>query len=213
LFWLWQCTEFFVICWKIGGNEVCPSLPKTYSFVGSRRRDSKVDCVLLCGSSGADVTAESNSSWTTRSLMETQYNTIQSNNNNNNYTIQKKSKECVNTDTIFHQQLETELKQKYQQSFPNSTHQCCSQIVFVPRTNQSNRASEKINDFAHTPPTVWPPRHRKITIPGGPLTTTRLFANISYRGQTKQSNEHNQRAHLTDDRRGPSESQRKYLNI
>jgi hypothetical protein len=32
---------------------------------------------LLCGSSGADVTAESDSSWTTRPLMETQYNTEQ----------------------------------------------------------------------------------------------------------------------------------------
>jgi hypothetical protein len=33
--------------------------------------------VLLCGSSGADVTAESDSSLTTRPLMETQYNTEQ----------------------------------------------------------------------------------------------------------------------------------------
>jgi hypothetical protein len=33
--------------------------------------------VLLCGSSGADVTAESDSSWTTRPLMGTLYNTEQ----------------------------------------------------------------------------------------------------------------------------------------
>jgi hypothetical protein len=64
---------------------------------------------LLCGSSRADVTAESDSSWTTRPLMGTHY-TIQSNNNNNNYTLQKEIKEkCVSPDTISHQQSETEL--------------------------------------------------------------------------------------------------------
>jgi hypothetical protein len=63
---------------------------------------------LLCGSSGADVTAESDSSWTTRPLMGTLHNTEQQQQQQLHTTKEIKEK-CVSPDTISHQQSETEL--------------------------------------------------------------------------------------------------------
>jgi hypothetical protein len=155
--------------------------------------------VLLCGSSGADVIAESDSSWTTRPLMETLCNTEQQQ--------QQQQRQRQNTKEIremcqprhdLSPTIRNGTQPRYQQSFPILTHQCCSRIIFVPTTNQSNHASEKKPKISciHL---LESPRHHKPTSPGGPLTTTRLSTNSSYRVQTYQNNEHDQRAHLTDD--------------
>ena len=51
-----KCTEFLVIGRKVNGEVVGPSFPKTYSFVGSRRHDSKVDCFCSSSEETFDVT-------------------------------------------------------------------------------------------------------------------------------------------------------------
>ena len=53
---LCECTKLLVIGRKADGEVMGPSFPKTYSFVGSRRHDSKVDCFFSSSEEIFDVT-------------------------------------------------------------------------------------------------------------------------------------------------------------
>jgi hypothetical protein len=86
------------------------------------------------------MTAESDSSWTTRPLMGTLHNTEQQQQQQLHTTKEIKGK-CVSPDTISHQQSETELNPSTNK-FPDVNTSMLFANIFVPRTNQSNRASE-----------------------------------------------------------------------
>jgi hypothetical protein len=116
---------------------------------------------LLCGSSGADVTTESASSWTTRPLMEP--NTIQSNNSNNYYTRYKGIRETRQHRHVLVLTIGNGTRTTKPTEFPNHYTSMLSANSFGTEDKPKQNASEKNPHLAHTFPNDWPPRHRKTT--------------------------------------------------